>query len=208
MSRSRRKRRGLCGICPAGCWIEAEYDKEGRIVAVRPDEGTELGIICKVGEHSPDIICSPHRLKYPLKLKGPKGTYDFERITWDEAFDIIVHKLNTAKKEHGPETAAIYTKGLSRKNKMLPCKYIYDDRGSRLFQEIMDLPEYYLTGCEIEILRESREFLGDLLNERKFNLFELGAGDGKKTRILLDHFQKREIDFRYIPIDISSSVSI
>ena len=95
--------------------------------------------------------------------------------------------------------------GLSRPNKILPCKYIYDEEGSRLFREIMALPEYYLTGCEIEILREHKELLGHLLGERKFYLFELGAGDGLKTRILLDHFYKSGIDFHYIPIDISAS---
>lgn len=94
--------------------------------------------------------------------------------------------------------------GLSCKNKKLPCMYIYDDEGSRLFQEIMALPEYYLTDCETEILREYKGFLGDLFKEKNFYLFELGAGDGKKTRILIDHFQKRGIDFHYIPIDISS----
>jgi L-histidine N-alpha-methyltransferase len=94
--------------------------------------------------------------------------------------------------------------GLSCKNKKLPCMYIYDDEGSRLFQEIMALPEYYLTDCETEILQENKDFLGDLFEEKNFYLFELGAGDGMKTKILIDHFQKRDIDFHYIPIDISS----
>jgi dimethylhistidine N-methyltransferase len=94
--------------------------------------------------------------------------------------------------------------GLLCKNKKLPCMYIYDDEGTRLFREIMALPEYYLTDCEIEILREYKDFLADLFKEKNFYLFELGPGDGKKTRILLDHFQKRSIDFHYIPIDISS----
>lgn len=95
--------------------------------------------------------------------------------------------------------------GLSRKNKKLPCKYIYDAVGSRLFREIMALPEYYLTDSELEILREYKDFLIELLGEESFYLFELGAGDGNKTKILLDHFQKRDIDFHYIPIDISFS---
>ncbi|UCH93652.1 MAG: L-histidine N(alpha)-methyltransferase [Candidatus Aminicenantes bacterium] len=94
--------------------------------------------------------------------------------------------------------------GLSCKNKKLPCMYIYDDEGTRLFREIMALPEYYLTQCEIEILQQYKDFLGDLFKEKNFCLFELGAGDGQKTRILLDHFQKRGIDFHYIPIDISA----
>jgi cysteine desulfurase NifS len=104
-----KTKRGLCGICPAGCWIEAQYGENGRIIKVKPDEHSQLGTICKIGEHSPEIIYSPHRLTHPLKRKGPKGTYDFERITWDEAFEIIVKKLESIKKEHGPEAVSIYT---------------------------------------------------------------------------------------------------
>lgn len=95
--------------------------------------------------------------------------------------------------------------GLTRSHKMLPCKYIYDERGSRLFQEIMALPEYYLTDCEEEIMKKSREQLCRLLVGSKFYLFELGAGDGKKTKILLNHFHGNHSDFHYLPLDISST---
>jgi cysteine desulfurase NifS len=104
-----KTKRGICGICPAGCLVKAEYDNEGRIIRVQADQDSGLGAICKIGEHSPEIIYSEHRLKYPLKRKGPKGTYDFERISWDEAFDTIVQKLTSIKEKHGPEAAAIYT---------------------------------------------------------------------------------------------------
>jgi len=80
-----KEKKGICGICSAGCWIVAEYDARGRIVKVRPDEGTPMGMLCKIGEHAPDIIYSENRLKHPLKRKGPKGTYDFEPISWDDA---------------------------------------------------------------------------------------------------------------------------
>jgi cysteine desulfurase NifS len=104
-----RERRALCGICPAGCWVIVTLDEQGNIVKVRPDESSSFGIICKLGEHSPEIIYSKDRLLYPMRRKGPKGTYDFERISWDNAYDIIVTRLNTIKKESGPEAAAIYT---------------------------------------------------------------------------------------------------
>ncbi len=104
-----KERRALCGICPAGCWIIATYNQDGRLAAVRPDEGSHFGIICKLGLHSPEIIYSPNRLLYPLKRRGPKGTYDFERLTWDQAYDEIVHRLQTIKAAYGPEAAAIYT---------------------------------------------------------------------------------------------------
>ncbi len=103
------EKRGICGICAAGCWVIVTYDSDGRIKSVRADETSSLGAICKVGEHSPDIVYSKDRLLYPMKRKGPKGTYDFERVTWDEAYETIVDKLHTIKAESGPEATAIYT---------------------------------------------------------------------------------------------------
>ena len=103
------EKRAICGICAAGCWVIVTYDTNGRIKSVRADETSSLGAICKVGERSPDIVYSKDRLLYPMKRKGPKGTYDFERITWDEAYERIVAKLYTIKAESGPEATAIYT---------------------------------------------------------------------------------------------------
>jgi cysteine desulfurase NifS len=104
-----REVRQICGICPAGCWVLVTYDHEGRIDSVRPDTSSPLGMICKLGEHSREIVYSRDRLLYPMRRKGPKGTYDFERITWEEAFDTIVEKLQRIKVESGPEATAIYT---------------------------------------------------------------------------------------------------
>ncbi|TLD39986.1 MAG: Cysteine desulfurase [Candidatus Jettenia ecosi] len=104
-----RERRALCGICPAGCWIVVTYNEEGRIDKVRPDESSGLGIICKLGEYSADIVYAKDRLLYPMRRKGPKGTYEFEKISWDQAYDTIVEKLNRIKADFGPEAAALYT---------------------------------------------------------------------------------------------------
>lgn len=104
-----RTRRALCGICSAGCGVVVTYDDTGRIAKVEPDESSELGIICKLGEHSPEIVYSKDRVLYPLRRVGEKGTYEFERISWDDADDIIVNKLNEIKAQYGPEAAAIYT---------------------------------------------------------------------------------------------------
>lgn len=101
--------RGLCGICPAGCWVEIAFDSGGRISDVRADSQSELGMICKLGRNSPEIVYSPDRVLHPLRRKGSKGTYEFERITWDEALSTIVRRLNTIKIEAGPEATAIYT---------------------------------------------------------------------------------------------------
>ena len=104
-----KERRSICGICPAGCWVVLRYDDEGRIAEVRPDDDPSLGMICTLGKHSPDIIYSKDRIQYPLLRKGAKGTYDFERISWDKAFEIITGKLESIKKESGPEATCIYT---------------------------------------------------------------------------------------------------
>lgn len=95
--------------------------------------------------------------------------------------------------------------GLSCKNKYLQCKYIYDEYGSDLFKKIMDLPEYYLTRCEIEILEKEKNDVAKIFKDDSFNLIELGAGDGKKTKILLKHFLLKKLNFCYTSIDISES---
>jgi cysteine desulfurase NifS len=82
---------------------------EGALIDIRPDTGHPLGMICRRGQHAPEIVHSEHRLKHPMRRMGPKGTYEFEPISWDEAYDTIVDRLNAIKRESGPEAAAIYT---------------------------------------------------------------------------------------------------
>ncbi len=95
--------------------------------------------------------------------------------------------------------------GLTSKQKFLSSKYFYNDKGSKIFQDIMRMPEYYLTDCELEIFTDCKqEILNDFsIKNARFELLELGAGDGLKTKILLSHFLDQKIDFKYLPIDIS-----
>jgi len=109
LSEKNSSKRAICGICSAGCWVVVTFDQEGRISKVEPDKTSPLGMLCRVGERSHDIVYSENRLLYPQKRTGPKDTFEFERITWDEAFDIIVDKLQSIKSESGPESTAIYT---------------------------------------------------------------------------------------------------
>ena len=101
-------RKGLCGICPAGCWVEVGLEN-GNLVDIRADNDHVLGMMCRRGKHAPEIVYSEHRLKYPMKRVGSKGSYDFERISWDKAYETIVENLIRIKEESGPEAAAIYT---------------------------------------------------------------------------------------------------
>ncbi|MBL6447281.1 L-histidine N(alpha)-methyltransferase [Fulvivirga sp. 29W222] len=98
--------------------------------------------------------------------------------------------------------------GLSATPKTLSSKYFYDEKGDRIFQKIMNLEEYYLTKCEYEILETHQHQIRDLFMEgtSKFNLVEFGAGDGFKTKVLLECFLNADVDFRYRPIDISGNV--
>ena len=103
------EKRAICGICPAGCWVKVSYDEQGKLNQVRADDESSLGMICPLGERSADIVYSQHRLKHPMRRKGPKGSYEFERISWEEAYETITDRLQTIKRESGPEATAIYT---------------------------------------------------------------------------------------------------
>ena len=98
----------ICGICPAGCWVEAGM-RDGKLVELRPDASHTLGMLCRRGEHAAEIVYSKDRLKRPLRRLGAKGTYNFEEISWDEAYEIIVERLQSIKGESGPEATAVYT---------------------------------------------------------------------------------------------------
>lgn len=95
--------------------------------------------------------------------------------------------------------------GLERPTKRLSSKYFYDDEGSLIFQEIMAMPEYYLTNAEMDVLsNRSADILMASGLRGSFNVVELGAGDGIKTQQMLKAFLKDGVNPIYRPIDISS----
>jgi len=91
--------------------------------------------------------------------------------------------------------------GLSRRPRELSPKYFYDERGSRLFEEITRLPEYYLTRAEREILLARSQQIVEATEAR--TLVELGAGSAAKTRILLAAMHAHAGSVTYVPIDVS-----
>ena len=99
-------------------------------------------------------------------------------------------------------------RGLSSAPKHLHSKYFYDAEGDRLFQAIMQLPEYYLTRCELEIFVKQTKALATPLLKRfeAFDVLELGAGDATKSTHLLSYLNKCSQDFTYYPVDISENV--
>lgn len=89
--------------------------------------------------------------------------------------------------------------GLSRPRKTLPCKLFYDERGSQLFDQICELPEYYPTRTELAVMRDHAGDMAAAIG-RNVRLVEYGSGSSLKTRALLDHL----LDLvSYVPIDIS-----
>ncbi|MBG1266564.1 L-histidine N(alpha)-methyltransferase [Nostoc sp. WHI] len=95
-------------------------------------------------------------------------------------------------------------KGLTQIPKSLPPCYFYDDRGSELFEQICDLPEYYLTRTETTILQQCADEIAKITGACE--LVELGSGSSSKTRILLDAYQQRGYPLHYLPIDVSTGI--
>ena len=91
--------------------------------------------------------------------------------------------------------------GLTKSPKQLSPKYFYDERGSELFEEITQLPEYYLTRAERMLLeRRISEIIAVV---RPCSLVELGAGSATKTRIILDEMRSNGCAECYVPVDVS-----
>jgi len=89
--------------------------------------------------------------------------------------------------------------GLTQPRKQLPCKYLYDEQGSILFDRICELDDYYPTRTELRIMRDNVVEIVEQLGPRCL-LIEFGSGSSLKTRILLDRMQEPA---GYVPIDIS-----
>src|SRR5438094_7550124 len=86
--------------------------------------------------------------------------------------------------------------GLSSNPRALPCKYFYDERGAALFQKSCELPEYYITRTEIDILDRNRAEIASQLGPN-IQLIGLGTGAGTKTRILIEALENPA---DYVPV--------
>ena len=98
-----------------------------------------------------------------------------------------------------PDELAALIDGLTQPRKTISPKYFYDEAGSQLFEEITQLPEYYLTDVELEIMERHIDEMAALIGETA-SLIEFGAGSGMKTRMLLEHMHEPAA---YVPVDIS-----
>jgi len=119
---------------------------------------------------------------------------------WDR-FQLIAMPAASRQAAFARDVAA----GLAAAPKRLACCYFYDQEGSRLFEAICDLPEYYLTRAEAAILRAcSAEIASQFPAETL--IVELGSGTSTKTRLLLEAFLRTRPRQRYVPVDICRTV--
>ena len=129
----------------------------------------------------------------------------FEAATSVRAWRLTIVEGGEAAGESPGSFAQAVRDGLRSEPKTLPCRYLYDDEGSRLFEQICDLPEYYLTRTEDAILREHAGamvdgWLGDPV------MVELGSGSSSKTRRLISAALEAYGSLHYVPIDVSKAI--
>ena len=98
-----------------------------------------------------------------------------------------------------PDDIDAIVAGLSQSPKSISSKYFYDEAGSRLFEDITRLPEYYLTKTELGIMEACVEEIAELAGEQA-SLIEFGSGSSMKTRMILRHLRSPAV---YVPVDIS-----
>jgi len=135
-------------------------------------------------------MTSPEATTTRIQREGDRFTIEaIERHTADESFAAAV--------EHG----------LGAERKSLPCRFLYDSRGSRLFEAICDLPEYYPTRVEWQILADCADEIARDLPD-PVALVELGSGAAAKTRLLIEALLARDEELVFVPIDISRSMLV
>lgn len=101
-----------------------------------------------------------------------------------------------------PQYAEEVAEGLLSQPKTLPCKLFYNAAGSALFEEITELPEYYLTRTELAILRDRADDMARAVGTG-VTVIELGAGTATKTGTFLEALTRRQMRVEYVPVDIS-----
>lgn len=115
-----------------------------------------------------------------------------------------IRYLEQIKALNSTENGQDIRKGLQQEQKVLPPRYFYDEKGSLLFEDICNLPEYYPTRTEAGILKEYA--LEIAARTGNCELVELGSGSSTKTRFLLNAYQTLYSSLNYVPIDVSGEI--
>lgn len=117
----------------------------------------------------------------------------------------ILNPGDTEMPSHEERFARDVFIGFNHTPKTLSSRYLYDAAGSAIYEEIMDLEEYYPLRSEYEILESHRRDIVRALGSDQYNIIELGAGNGMKTKLLLSEFLNQGHRCTYYPVDISHS---
>lgn len=98
----------VCSTCYCGCGVLAHV-KDGSVVKIKgdPEHPNNQGKLCPKGLAGIELLYHPDRLNYPMKRAGERGEGKWERISWEEALDMIASGLNQIKKEYGPEAICV-----------------------------------------------------------------------------------------------------
>lgn len=122
----------------------------------------------------------------------------------EESERLRIHRLTAAVAD---DFAADVRRGLTAPGKFLLPKYFYDDLGSRLFDAICLVPEYYLTRAEADIFARHAAEIVERARDgaSRLTLFELGSGSAAKTRRLIDALLAAQPRLTYVPVDISTA---
>ncbi|MBD2330124.1 L-histidine N(alpha)-methyltransferase [Alkalinema sp. FACHB-956] len=145
----------------------------------------------------------------PTNHGAEPGTTAFGTLAPDRAFDftlgdrIQIHHLICAVQPTEAEGQDVI-QGLTQTPKTLPPRYFYDEQGSQLFEQICDLPEYYLTRTETTIFKTCADAIA--AKTGACEIVELGSGSSTKTRLLLDAYEQAQLPLIYCPIDVSASI--
>ena len=124
--------------------------------------------------------------------------HDYKKYVIDSNLQYFKPHATKIEKTFSEEISS----SLNRSSKFVNPKFFYDKKGSKLFEKICSLPEYYPTRTEISILENLKKNLPPFIKD-KFRIVELGSGSSVKIRPILDIFVKLQENLEYFPIDIS-----
>jgi anaerobic selenocysteine-containing dehydrogenase len=100
--------KSVCRVCHGGCGALLSV-KDGRLFKIKgnPESPLSKGWMCVKGLATPEIANHPDRLKEPLRRKGKRGSNEWESVSWNEVLDEIASRVDTIRRESGPESIAI-----------------------------------------------------------------------------------------------------
>ena len=175
------------------------YHSESQHSSLAINETRTFEVSAAIADLGPSLFQFPHALSTMRDIDHDASKYPQGRLTSSNYLDLDFHTEISRDVRHG----------LSLPQKAIPSKYFYDDLGSRLFDRICLLPEYYPTRCEIAILEKLAPEIMSFFHTEPADLVEIGCGSDTKVRKLLHGLDEALLEnVRYVPVDISGECLI